>query len=231
MGGSQVGAHSPGFGGADIPEGPINREMVFQTYPRVFDFEDKYGWHVYQVETYGAFLKVIVKFILKQQYPVAFSGINFDLIDSEGDVIDVQPGDIVDDGIVSNRKNWLGINTKFKVKNIRIAGKKIKWFKKYKMAIPEGIVRGGYGISRVVKFILRNSAKGEKSIWECLSEKVKKEQVITGDYARRRRKLLNQESTKSGLKYNMYNDYMFIPATIGPSAKIKSVPGYTKKDL
>lgn len=231
MGGSQVAAHSPGFGGADIPEGPISREMVFQTYPRVFDFEDKYGWHVYQVEAFGVFLKVIVKFILRQQYPVAFSGINFDLVDSNEDVIDVQPGDIVDDGVVNNGKNWLGIDKKFKVKNIRIGDKKIKWFKKYKIAIPEGIVRGGYGISRFVKFIMRNSAKGEKSIWGCLNEKVRKEEVITGEYARRRRKFIGQEKTKSGMEYSKYSDYMFVPAPMSPKAKLKNIPGYTEKDL
>lgn len=231
MGGSQISAHSPGFGGADIPEGKIDREMIFQTYPRVFDFKDKYGWHVYQVESFGIFLKVIVKFILRQQYPVAFSGINFDLVDSNGDVIDVEPGDIVDDGEVNNRKNWLGIDKKFKVRNIRIGGKKVKWFKKYKIAIPEGIVRGGYGISRFIKFIMRNSAKGEKSIWGCLNEKVRKEEIIDGEYARRRRKFVGFEKTKSGMEYTKYEDYMFVPAPMSLRAKLKDIPGHTEKDL
>ncbi len=231
MGGSQMAAHSPGFGGADIPEGGIDREMIFQTYPRVFDFKDKYGWHVYQVESFGVFLKVIIKFILRQQYPVAFSGITFDLVDSKGDVIDVEPGDIVDDGVISNEKNWLGIDKKFKVKNLKIGGKKVKWFKKYKIAIPEGIVRGGYGISRFVKFIMRNSARGEMSIWGCLNEKVKKEEVIDSEYARRRRKFIGHDKTKSGVEYNKYEDYMFIPAKMSPKAKLKSIPGYTEKDL
>ncbi|TNF25264.1 MAG: bifunctional metallophosphatase/5'-nucleotidase [Deltaproteobacteria bacterium] len=231
MGGSQMAAHSPGFGGADIPEGGIDREMIFQTYPRVFDFKDKYGWHVYQVESMGVFLKVIIKFILRQQYPVAFSGVTFDLVDSNGDVIDVEPGDIVDDGVVTNEKTWLGIDTKFKVKNLKIGGKKVKWFKKYKIAIPEGIVRGGYGISRFVKFIMRNSAKGESSIWGCLNEKVKKEEVIDSEYARRRRKFVGHDKTKSGMEYNKYEDYMFVPAKLSPKAKLKNIPGYTEKDL
>ena len=226
-----MAAHSPGFGGADIPEGGIDREMIFQTYPRVFDFKDKYGWHVYQVESMGVFLKVIIKFILRQQYPVAFSGVTFDLVDSNGDVIDVEPGDIVDDGVVTNEKSWLGIDTKFKVKNLKIGGKKVKWFKKYKIAIPEGIVRGGYGISRFVKFIMRNSAKGESSIWGCLNEKVKKEEVIDSEYARRRRKFVGHDKTKSGMEYNKYEDYMFVPAKLSPKAKLKNIPGYTEKDL
>ncbi|MCO4794258.1 MAG: bifunctional metallophosphatase/5'-nucleotidase [Bacteriovoracaceae bacterium] len=231
MGGSQIAAHSPGFGGADIPKGNIKREDIFQTYPRVFDFDDKFGWHVYQVDAYGIFIKVLIKFILKQQYPVAFSGITFDLIDDNDDVIVVEPGDIVSDGEVDHRKNWLGTNKKFKVKNLHVDGKKIKWFKKYKLAFPEGIVRGGYGISRFVKYILRNSAKGEKSIWSCLNEKVKEEEVITSSYGRSRRKLLNVQKTKSGFEYGKYQDYMFIPAPLSPKSKLKTIPGHTEKDL
>jgi 5'-nucleotidase / UDP-sugar diphosphatase len=180
-------ANSPGFGGSNLPPGNITREDIFQTYPRIFNLNDKYGWHLYEVEIRGFWLKTIIKLILSRQMPVAFSGVTFDIVNKNNEILPVQYGDIVDGGHDTNSNfimKFLGINTEFKIRNIQIKGEKIKWNRKYKMALPEGIILGGVGITKLVKVILKNISKTNHSVWSCINKKVSKEKVITSKYRR-----------------------------------------------
>ena len=100
----------------------------------------------------------------------------------------MQYGDVINTNIDNEEKfitQFLGINTNFKVKNIKIKGDPIKWNKSYKMALPAGIVLGGVGITKLVKLILKNIARKEVSVWECLNQKVQREKTITAKYSQR----------------------------------------------
>ncbi|WP_127716241.1 bifunctional UDP-sugar hydrolase/5'-nucleotidase [Halobacteriovorax sp. HLS] len=190
--GADISFHSPGFGGASLPDGPITREMIFNTYPRVFDLNDKYGWYVYKVDVHGVVLKSLIRFFLKGQFPVTFSGVNFDLIDDENEIIDINTSivdrDISDDpdhplGILGK---FLGIEKDFDVVNIRVNGEKIRPYRKYRVAMPEGIVVGGLGISGSVRQLLRNISKSDVTVWDAISNKVKEVGVITREYGKSR---------------------------------------------
>lgn len=184
--GAGISVHSPGFGGATIQPGPITREMVFNTYPRVFDLEDRYGWYVWEVDVYGVVLKSILRLVLKTQQPAVFSGVSFNLVDRDNEVLNVDPYTLVggteaaDDNPIQFINRYLGIDGNFRVENIKIDGKGINPFKKYRMALPEGIVVGGVGISQVVNYLLRQGNRSDTTIWEAMNQKVQRMQVIQG---------------------------------------------------
>lgn len=180
--------HSPGFGGASLPPGKITREMVFNSYPRVFDLDDKYGWSIYKVNVHGIILKSLIRLILKGQFPVTFSGVTFDLIDDRNEVIDINtsiiPREVAEDsnnplGMVGQ---FLGIDRDFDVVNIRVNGSPILPHRQYRVAMPEGIVSGGLGISGSVRYLLRRISKTEMTVWEAISNKVKEVGVINYNY-------------------------------------------------
>lgn len=182
---ADVAVHSPAFGGATIPPGPITREHVFNTNPRVFDLDDDFGWHIWKVDIYGVVLKSLLRLVLQIQQPAVFSGITFDLVDRDNQILEVNPytllgNDIQGDGF-SLRSRYLGIDGEFRIENIKINGKGINPFRKYRVALPEGVVIGGLGISTVVNYLLRQISKTEVTLWESVSEKVKKLQVIGPD--------------------------------------------------
>ncbi len=185
---ADISFHSPGFGGASLPVGKVTREMVFNSYPRVFDLDDKYGWHIYKVDVHGVILKSLIRLILKGQFPVTFSGVTFDLIDDKNEIIDVNtsiiPRDISDDennplGLIGQ---FLGIDKDFDVVNIRVHGKPIRPYQQYRVAMPEGIVVGGLGVSGSVRYLLRAISKTDTTVWEAVSNKVKEVGVINYHY-------------------------------------------------
>ena len=185
---ADISFHSPGFGGASLPVGKVTREMVFNSYPRVFDLGDKYGWHIYKVNVHGVLLKSLIRLILKGQFPVTFSGVTFDLIDDKNEVIDINTS-IIPRSVSEDANNplgilgqFLGIDSDFDVVNIKINGRPIKPYKQYRVAMPEGIVSGGLGISGSVRYLLRQISKTEKTVWEAISDKVKEVGVINYNY-------------------------------------------------
>lgn len=187
---ADISFHSPNFAGTDLKVGNITREDLYNTHPRVFNLDDKYGWAVYNVNIYGWALKLVTKIVLKMNLPVSFSGITFDLIRDDKDKED------------------------FKVKNIKVKGRKVKALKKYRVALNEGIVVGGLGITRFVKLILRQISKTEKTVWGALIDKVKKEKVITKQFFTNESSQDSEFETYHGRKkkYHKYNDRMFVPA-------------------
>lgn len=185
---ADISFHSPGFGGASLPYGEITREMIFNSYPRVFDLDDKYGWHVYKVDIFGVVLKSFIRLFLKGQFPVTFSGVNFDLIDDQNEVIDINAA-IVRRDISTDPDNplgvlgqFLGVDSDFDVVNIKVNGKKIKPYRKYRVSMPEGIVVGGFGINGSVRHLLRKVSKSDVTIWDAVANKVRNVGVITKKY-------------------------------------------------
>jgi 2',3'-cyclic-nucleotide 2'-phosphodiesterase (5'-nucleotidase family) len=185
--GADVAFHSPGFAGTDLPVGDITRRDLFNAHPRVFDLNDSGGWHVYSVDIYGVVLKSIIRLAIRGQQALSFTGITFDLLDSEQEELDVDVDWIgVDDEVpvgtlASLTGRYLGIDGKFRISNIRIKGEAIQPFKRYRLALNEGIVVGGLGISKVVKYLLRKMSRSDKTVWQALIDKVKRIGTITND--------------------------------------------------
>ncbi len=185
---ADISMHSPGFGGAILPPGPLTREMIFNAYPRVFNWDTKMGWHVYSVDIYGSVLKSLIRASLQTQLPVTFSGVTFDLLDWDDNFVEYGPHEmrrnddfqLDDDGNILTR--FLGIDGPFRVDNIKCAGEKISPYRLYRVAMPEGFVIGGLGITSALKLLLRSVSKTETSLWEAIMKKVQKEKVITENY-------------------------------------------------
>lgn len=183
---ADAAVHSPGFGGATIPPGPITREMVFNTHPRVFSLDDDFGWYIWKVDIYGVVIKSLLRLVLQIQQPVVFTGVTFDLIDRDNEILEVNPtvllGASDKAGAPSLRARYLGIDGEFRIENIKINGKGINPFRKYRVALPEGIVVGGLGISTVVNYLLRQVSKTEVSLWESMNQKVERMKVIGPEF-------------------------------------------------
>lgn len=210
--------HSPNFGGANLPVGRITKEDLFNTHPRAFDHKEKLGWSVYSVDIYGVVIKSVVRLVLKTQQPLAFSGITFDLVDKKNNIVYTNgqwTGVEGDDPKEDVFNKYLGIDGKFRVKNIKINGEGVKSFKKYRVALNEGIVVGGLGISSVVKFLLRKITKSEISVWQALIKKMSREGIITRDYAKNYLKKPGSGTEGRGQKTdkNSGGPYQFIPYT------------------
>ncbi len=145
---TDVAIHAPDMNGENFPVGKLTRRDLFNSYPRVFELQDRLGWSIYRTNMRGFLLKRLFELTMLFDLPLAFSGVSFQVYKGLG---------------------------KYKVKNILINGKKINPLSYYSVALPEGIVRGGQGISPFSNFILKNSVKTPILILDALEEKLKKE--------------------------------------------------------
>lgn len=145
--GGDVSVHTPSMGGPYFPIGSVNRWDLFNSHPRWFDFYDQHGWFVYRAKIRGFWIKWIFKACMNLGIPLTFSGVDFKW-----------------------KKNVFG---KYTVKDLRIKGKKIKSFKYYEMALPEGIVRGGFRISPLVGLLLKKAHRSPVTVMDALEQKMR----------------------------------------------------------
>lgn len=154
--GSDLSVHTPSMGGPYFPTGSVNRWDLYNSHPRWFDFNDENGWFVYRAKIRGFWVKWIFKAVMNLGIPLTFSGVDFEW-----------------------KKNVFG---KYTVKNLKIKGKKIKSFKYYEMALPEGIVRGGFKISPLVGILLKKAHRTPVTVVDALERKMKTGEPIDKFY-------------------------------------------------
>lgn len=146
--GADIGLHATEFAGGMFPVGNITRKEVFNSYPRVFEIHQRKGWKIYKFNVYGWLLSPIIKIVAKYNNSVYLTGLKFDY----------------------KRKR----NGKIKIKRIYINGKKLRKFKKYSLGVPEGIVKGAMGISKILTRMLTTRIKETPIyIWDTLNSKIK----------------------------------------------------------
>lgn len=144
---ADIAIHTPFMNGEHFPVGDINRRDLFNSIPRVFDLNEKYGWSIYTTRIKGIWLRLVFEALTHFGQPLTFSGLSMDF-----------------------KKTEYGI----KIKRILVNGKKINPFKYYTVAFTEGIVRGAQGVSPYTLAILRNPKNTKHRIWNMLEEKVSK---------------------------------------------------------
>ncbi|MFT6069224.1 MAG: 2',3'-cyclic-nucleotide 2'-phosphodiesterase (5'-nucleotidase family) [Bacteriovoracaceae bacterium] len=154
--GSDVSIHTPSMGGPYFPVGSVTRYDLYNSHPRWFDFNDEEGWFVYRATIKGFWIKWMFKAVMNLGIPLTFSGIDFEW-----------------------KKNIFG---KYTVKNLRIKGKKIKSFKNYELALPEGIVRGGFRISPLVGLLLKKAHRTPVTVVGALEKKLSSGEPIDKYY-------------------------------------------------
>lgn len=133
------------------PPGPVTRERLFQFYPRMFDFDDKYGWNIYTSKVRGWVLEAAIKATVRFNVYLNFVGVTYDVVVKKG---------------------------KKHAKNIKVGGQKIKLMKNYKVAFPEGIGRGAIEISKAFKLIFKQTRNSKIPIWSAVEQKVRRIGVV-----------------------------------------------------
>lgn len=155
---ADLSIHTPSMGGDDFPIGSIDRKKLFNSYPRIFDFKDKHGWYLYTAKVPGLFIKTVLQAVMNFNLPLYFKGITYKY----------------------KRNPWDG----YYVWDIRIKGEPVKSFRTYKMAFPEGIVRGGQELTSWAGIVFRDSIKTKKLMWTELEKRIIEHTPLTEDYLR-----------------------------------------------
>ena len=153
---ADMAVHSPGFSGVNLSVGDITREKLIQTYPRFFDLDQKKGWSLYVIQPRGMVIEFLLRAFLKNDKGLTFSGLDFELVSTDGKLA--------------------------KVKNIKINGRPLKPWNRYRVVIPEGVVKGGLGLSRLLHHLMGPMTKHSTAMIEAMEQKVSSLGTITKEY-------------------------------------------------
>ena len=152
---ADIAIHVPPMNGENYPVGDVNRRDLFNSFPRVLDINDKYGWNIYTSKVRGVWLRLTIESLSLFGQPLILSGIDVDYI-----------------------RTPLG----FKIRKMRVNGERINPFKNYTVAFTEGIVKGAQGVDDRTVAILRHPKDTKIKIWQTLEEKLEKEEVPASVY-------------------------------------------------
>ena len=152
---SDIAIHTPFMNGDDFPVGDISRRDLFNSFPRIFELSEKYGWSIYTTKIKGVWLRSVFETLMHFGQPLTFSGIK------------------VEYSKVS------GIN----FKHLLVNGKAINPFKYYSVAFTEGIIRGAEGVSSRSTAIFHFTKNTNFKIWATLEEKLTRQskRIILND--------------------------------------------------
>jgi 5'-nucleotidase/UDP-sugar diphosphatase len=148
--------HASALSGNNYPIGLVTRRHLYNGNPRHFEFSDKFGYRIYTAEISGLLIKKAAQICLRLGLPLYFSGITF---------------------------KWKKLtNGTYAIWNIQHEGKKIHSLKRYKVAFSEAVIRGGLGITRLIRSVIHRPQRSEISMWSALEEKFIREKTLGPDY-------------------------------------------------
>ncbi len=142
---SDIAIQVSSMNGENFPVGEVTRRDLYNSMPRTFDMDEKYGWSVYTTEIKGYWIKILFEVLLKFGQPLNFSGVEMKTV-----------------------KTVFGL----KVKDVVINGQAVRPMKNYTVAFNEGIVRGALGIGKATLAILQKPKKTPHLIWESLEKRM-----------------------------------------------------------
>jgi 2',3'-cyclic-nucleotide 2'-phosphodiesterase (5'-nucleotidase family) len=131
------------FEGYDLPAGPIRRVDLFTMYPRIFGFENRLGYTIWTAEVRGWLLQLAVEEAVALDLPVSLTGITA-RIDAQGHAHDV-----------------------------RINGRRIDPVRNYRLAMPEALPRGAFGISKFLRLLIKDARDTGIPIWTANERRLK----------------------------------------------------------
>jgi 2',3'-cyclic-nucleotide 2'-phosphodiesterase (5'-nucleotidase family) len=150
--GADMAIHAPPMNGDNYPVGAITRRSLFNSFPRILDINETYGWNIYTSKVRGVWLRLTIEALSLFGQPLVISGVTIEYI-----------------------RTPIGI----KIRKMRVDGKKVNPFKIYTVAFTEGVVKGAQGVDERTFEILRHPQDTKIKIWKTLEEKLGKEQVFT----------------------------------------------------
>jgi 2',3'-cyclic-nucleotide 2'-phosphodiesterase (5'-nucleotidase family) len=139
------------FEGFDLPPGPITREQLFVLYPRMFEFKERYGWTVWTTDVAGWAIQFTLQKAIAGGLPIQSDGITYEL-------------DAKDNPI-----------------NMKINGQPIVAARNYKIAMPSGIIRGAFGLTKFLDIVLKNAHDTQIPIWFANEKKLRALGTIKAD--------------------------------------------------
>lgn len=142
------------FHGISVPAGPLTRESILQLHPRLFEFEKNTGWTIYTARLKGAYIKAMIQAAARFNYFFTSQGLDYDLEPLKKD---------------PNR---------FKAKNLRVGGKKVRSFKNYTVATSEGMIRGAIAALPIMKIIIRKSHDTGITMWDAIEKELRRLSVV-----------------------------------------------------
>ncbi len=149
--------HVEPLSGLNYPtNGDVTRRDLYNGNPRTFEFDRKFGYNIYTADVSGGLIKTLFKIVMKAGLPLYVSGVTFD--------------------IKRETKNG------YAIENIRFKGEKIDTFRNYSVSFTEGIVRGGYSMSKLSKIILKNGQDTNISMWETMENNFQRIKFIDENY-------------------------------------------------
>ncbi|HXH76454.1 MAG TPA: metallophosphoesterase [Bacteriovoracaceae bacterium] len=148
--------HTNSISGGNYPLGNVTRRSLYNGNPRHFELSEKYGYRIYTAMVSGFWIKYVAKICLKLNVPLYFSGLSFKW----------------------KKKS----NGKYEIWDIQHKGKKIQLFRRYKVAFSEAIVRGGFGITGLVRYIFHFPQNTATTMWAALEAKFNREGELHPDY-------------------------------------------------
>ncbi len=139
-------ALDPGeFHGPSQPAGVITPETLMTSYPRVFETKNLMGWTVWKIRVPGWMIQLLVDQVVKQGLHLNTAGLTFE---------------------AESRSSGAT------VKNVKVQGRRIQWFKNYTLAVTEGIGRGAVEISVLLQLLFSPRDTGIP-VWTALEDRLK----------------------------------------------------------
>lgn len=161
---SEISIHTPSMSGSNYPIGEINRFDIMNSHPRWFEFDDEEGWAIYRAKLPGFLVKPLFKIVMNFGLPLTFTGVEFKW-----------------------KKKILGKG--HKVSKIKINGKRMKLFKMYEFALPEGIIRGARGLFSFADILFKKTHRTSKSVFQAIEEKLSNNDKLDSEYLENNNKL------------------------------------------
>jgi 5'-nucleotidase/UDP-sugar diphosphatase len=135
--------------GSSQPAGPVSRESIIRLYPRMFEMDRPEGWTVWSASIRGWVLKLAVEQIVARNIgSVTIAGVTYKKVLKNG---------------------------RYYAKNIRFGGKPVYVLKDYRVAFPEGIVRGGIEIAEPIRMLFKFARDTKVPVWTSLAEQFKRQ--------------------------------------------------------
>jgi 2',3'-cyclic-nucleotide 2'-phosphodiesterase (5'-nucleotidase family) len=168
--GAQIALDIGAFHGATAqPAGPVTLRNLIEMYPRKFENAQDEGLYVYRAYVPGWLLSLGIKIAMRYGFNLSLSGITYDFEKMNTADFEKLKAKIPEGGQAVSQ---------YSVKRLKVNGKPINLLSNYDLAMPESLLRGAYGISSLLKIIVRHGRSSGVTIWDASAEYLKKIKVI-----------------------------------------------------
>ena len=166
--GIDVGAF---HGSAAQAAGPVTRLNLIEMYPRKFERDQNQGLYVYEAKVPGILIRIGLNYAVRFGTHLEMSGVTYDL----EKISPEKYKELKDKYADSSAEN---IVTPYRVRNIKVGGKPLKGLYWYKVAAPESLVRGAFGVSIFTHLVIRQAKPTHFTLWEAMIAYLHKTRLI-----------------------------------------------------